>query len=231
MAIGTPTSAVQFGDTTDATSWTSGSASVTADDALILCFDVANTGASETPPSVSSVSDGLGGLTWTQVENRAYANTSFNRMHSYVYRAVASSTTSGAVTVSLGGTAGGLHGQLVKISGCNTSNPVAQSAQAGGTATGGTVTLSAGSNPVILAIWHRANEFTTIGGSMTAELYDAGMATPAHSMEVAYATSFTASPSATWAGTTEWAGIAVELAEAAAPGAASAGGLMMRGVG
>lgn len=193
-----------------------------ADNALVLVAILSRRqGADPSQPTLS----GGGMTTWTHVNGSFFSTSGTQRARVDVFRALEASPGTAAVTIDYGGvTHSKSNWSIVEFSGVDTSGTngsgaIVQSDITSGTSTGGTVTLSAfGSvNNAGYGAWaHNANEVTTHGTSFT-ELHDLAGANPASALQTEWRVNDN-TVDASWATSSLYGGVALEIKEAVAGG-------------
>jgi hypothetical protein len=104
-------------DPTSTTSWSTASITPTANNLILISFVLRN--GSSVNPTVSSVTGNS--LTWVLVNSINYDSSGTSRRTKFVYRALGSSPTSGAVTITAGETDSGAIWTVDQFSGVDTS--------------------------------------------------------------------------------------------------------------
>jgi hypothetical protein len=207
------------GSTTDATSFTTGSVTPTADRLQLLA--VVNTKSSTaTLPTVSG-----DGLTWVQVATCTYDSSTAKRLT--LFRALGASPSTGSLTIDFGGTTQtGIGWSWVEVSGTDTSGTNGSGAivQAvcGTEATTATpsVTLSAfgnAANATYGAFGIGTNPTCTAGTGFT-KAGSFSHTTPASAICSEYQTANDTSVDLTWSASNTGLGIGVEIKDATATG-------------
>lgn len=196
-------------DSVDRTAYTTGSVAPGPDKLVLLTLWVR--GPVGEPTSVSG-----NGLTWELEEKLGFDGA--QGVNVAVYRAMGSSPTAGTITISLPATASGAAWSVVEVGGVNTTGSngaqaIAQSVAASGTGTTGTITLASfesASNATFGAFGHNANEATTPEVGYT-ELHDVAGGSPLVALQTEWRPDNDTSVSASWATSSSWRGIALEL--------------------
>jgi len=184
------------------------------------------TNSKTTPAIPDPVSLTGGGLTWTQV-----ASSTHTALRLTVFRALSASPGAAAtLTASAQGGVSQTGWTIIVVeldgidtSGVNGAGAIVQSvAGDGGSALGGSLTLAAFGDPTnnaAFAAWeHQAAEATTPEAGWT-ELADITRTTPSRGAETEWRTGQDTTPTASWATSADWVGVAVEIK--AAPGTAT----------
>lgn len=210
------TSLTSGSSTTNATSYATASITPTANSLVIaVVYGRRNPGLA--PSGLSG-----NGLTWVQVADTT--STALTFRHLTVFRAMGSSPSSGAVTISYAGTMDNASWSIFEISGTDTSGTNGSGAivQSGtnadpATGTSGTITLSAfgsTSNMAIGSFAHNANEVTTPGSGFT-EIDDIQIAENTSGNETEYKLNDN-TVDASWATSIDFLAIAIEVKAATA---------------
>lgn len=202
-------------DPSDLTSYTTPSWTPNAGSLYILVlYPVQNSGAQL--PAVSG-----NGMTWDRVGSVGgeYGGAGSGRAI-WMFKAVAATPSAGAITINFSPTSMlGCGWQLIEITGADTggtngSNAIVQAIQSLGSSstTGGGLTLAAfgsANNEALAAFSHGFNETSTVGTGYTA-LGNAGYTPPAMGCLSEHKLNDTG-PTATWATSSPWGAIAVEV--------------------
>ena len=153
------------------------------------------------------------GLTWTKV---ATVLSALDLEILTVFVGYGGSPSAGTIVITLSGTAVSGNYAVIEQAGQDTSaNPAGYSNSASGTGTTGTVAMVIANRTVgrrVFSFWgHRINEVVTPDstGITWTELHDAG--TTLSRLEVQYEDGIDESATATWATSSTWSGIAMEL--------------------
>ena len=226
MAI-TVSALTSGGSGTDATSYTTASVTPTAN-RLILGWVLQNVSGAVPTPSLSG-----NGLTWVEVRTVGF-DTTGTRYSLSLFRAMGSSPTTGAITISYGATTVGgctysfLEFDGVDTTGLNGAGAVVQSAQypvspPSSASTSGSITLAAfgSSNNMAAAgfCWEAAEQGTAGASYTKLPSTNPTNTGPSQSILTEYLLNSTA-PSASWTTSAQAGGIAVEVKAGSGGGAA-----------
>lgn len=203
-------------DTTDATSKASASVTLTAN-RLYLAFFSNVTGTN--PPSTATCASA--NVTFTQIATVGYRNPVSPVRRITAFRALPVATFAGeTVTFSCGATQTGFVYVILEVtgmdvSGANGAGAIVQSAtNAEDAQTSGTVTLAAFGSTDNATVGFMAkadaDEAITVGTGFT-ELTDAGHATPAHRGQSQWRVDNDTTVTWSWATSSDWGGVALEL--------------------
>lgn len=215
MAI-TKTNLTTGTNTTDATSFQTGSITPTANRLVLLA--VLSTIASTTPNTPTASGNGL---TYVEIANITFHTIASPWSRLTIFRAMGASPSTGRITMDFGGqTQGSCNWSVseydgIDTSGSNGSGAIVQSATNSADSSAGplTVTLAAfgnANNATFAAFGSGLNGSFAPNGGLT-EIHDVATSSPAATLETCWSASNDTSPDATPNTTGDLAGIAVEI--------------------
>lgn len=218
MPLSNPSLLTGSTSSTDASSYNTASVTPTAGALLIV---VVNTRFGSAVPNTPSVTRAGGGETFTLVDTRD--GWIADRTKLSVFRAVGVAS-AGALTFDFSGQTQTQCSWIVaEITGQDTTTPVVQSVDNGGSGTSGSLALSAfadATNNMSLAAWAKqiVQDVVPDSGNSWAEVTQVDQAENGLVIALHYRQGEDTSPTASWASSHSWGGVGMEIAVAAAAG-------------